>query len=576
MNGDVFAELSLILAIATGVAFLVHLLRQPLIIGHIIAGVLIGPSLLDLVHSEDTVDVFAKIGITLLLFIIGLGLNPKVIKEVGKVSALTGVGQVVFTTLAGFGILNLLGYESTEALFIAIALTFSSTIIILKLLTDKKEQGRLYGKISIGFLLVQDIIATIALVAASTISDNSGSTSLTMLIINGLVLTSLLVLFSTRVLPHLSHFVANSQEFLFLFAIGWGLGISSLFAELGFSIEVGALFAGVALASTVYAQEVAAKLKPLRDFFIVLFFISLGAGLSVDSIGTVLPQGILLSLFVLIGNPLIVIFIMGLLGYTKKTSFKAGLTVAQISEFSLVFILLGREVGSVSEEVVSLITVVALITIAMSTYMITYADKLYDLLENYLRLFERRKLNNQEKEHAFRADAVIVGYKKGGEEFAKVFKSMKKKYLVVDYDPLVIDYMDSTSTPYIYGDAYDIDLLEEAGIEHAKVVVSAISDSAINLFLVDQLHKMNPNASLIMQANDAEEAKVLYDKGASYVMMPYLLGSEKIGAYIKRTGLRRSLFVKWREKHLKDLEKQIKETEKVIGSHAVEQLTDVF
>lgn len=552
MELALFNEISFLIAIATFIGLIMHLLRQPLIIGYILTGVLAGPTVFNIVQSEDTVDIFAKMGIALLLFIIGLGLNPQVIREVGKAAVLTGVGQVFFTTAIGFGIVRILGFSAIEAIYISIALAFSSTIIILKLLTDKKEQGRLYGKISIGFLLVQDIIATIALIVVTTAGDGTTSHhTLLELGLKGLIVGSLLYLFSTKLLAHLSTVIAGSQEFLFLFAIGWGLGIAALFARLGFSLEVGALFAGVALAPMIYSQEIASRLRPLRDFFIVLFFIALGAGLNIDNMLEVIPHSIILSLFVLIGNPIIVILVMGMLGYTKKTSFKAGLTVAQISEFSLVFVLLGRDLGSISDEIVSLVTMVALITIAASTYMILHADKLFDWCEKYLKMFENR-IEHDDHERQFAI--ILLGYKKGGAEFIKIFQRMKKKFAVIDYDPDIIDHLEHTQIPYIYGDVMDIELLQESGIDHAKLIVCTITDHATSTFITQQIHRLNKRAVLICQADSAKDAAELYALGATYVMMPHYIGSERIGTFIKKNGLNKAEFKKFRDKHLSDLE----------------------
>ncbi len=549
MDNTLFSEISLIIAIATLVGLVIHLLRQPQIIGYILTGIIVGPSLFNIVQSEDTVDVLAKFGITLLLFIIGLSLNPRVVREVGKAAIFTGVGQVLFTTIFGYGLVRLIGFDSMEAVFVAIALTFSSTIIVLKLLSDKKEQGRLYAKISIGFLLVQDIIATLALIFVSTTGTESDNIGLAELLIKGVVLAVVLLLFSTKILPHLTRVISSSTEFLFLFAIGWGFGIATLFAQIGFSLEVGALFAGVALAPMSYAQEVATRLRPLRDFFIVLFFVSLGSGLNLDSMFEVLPQGLLLSLFVLIGNPLIVLTIMGLLGYTKKTSFKAGLTVAQISEFSLIFILLGNSVGSVTDRTVSLVTVVALVTIAVSTYMIMYSEQLYVFFEKYLKLFEKRKRGQKEKLE-YRYDALLLGYKNGGAEFIKVFKRMKKRYLVIDYDPSVIDHMEHANVPHIYGDVTNSELLDEINADKAKLVISTVTDHAINTLIVKHISKVNPKAVLICHADSPLEASELYSLGATYVLMPHYLGSEKIGSFISRNGFNKAEFNKFREKHI--------------------------
>lgn len=551
MEASLFTQISAIIAIATFMGLIMHLLKQPLIMGHILTGIIVGPFGLDIVHAEDTVDVFSKFGITLLLFIIGLGLNPRVIREVGKAAISTGVGQVLFTSTASYFLLSALGYEQVEAIFIALALSFSSTIIVLKLLSDKKEQNRLYGKISIGFLLVQDIIATFALLGVATLGGGAVEVSFTVLALRALGLGVFLYVMAAWVLPHMNRIIANSQEFLFLFAIGWGLGIASLSSELGLSLEVGALFAGVALASLPYAQEVGARLRPLRDFFIVLFFIALGAELGLGSLVENVPMALLLSALVLIGNPLIVMFIMGLLGYTKKTSFKAGLAVAQISEFSIVLILLGHDVGRVSESIVSLVTLVAIITIAASTYMIIYADRLYSLVEKHLKLFERRKVR-YDQEDADRYDVVQFGYKKGGDELVRTFKRMARPFVVIDYDPEVVDRLEREGVNYIYGDALDLELMDEAGVPKAKLIASTITDHDTNRFLVQQVTQMNPRAVLIVHSDSPEQAEELYKLGATYVMMPHYIGTEKIGSFIRKNGLKKSEFKKFRDKNLPD------------------------
>lgn len=550
---DTFVEISVLLVIATLVSMVMRALRQPLIIGHIITGLIVGPALLGIVGSHETLEVFSSFGIALLLFIVGLGLNPKVIKEVGKVSLLTGVGQVVFTTIIGFVLVSAIGYSPVAALYIAIALTFSSTIIILKLLTDKKDQNKLYGKISIGFLLVQDIIATFALlVASATATGGVSYMEFAVLLGKGLVVIAGVFLFVRYVLQRMSGFLAKSSELLFLFAMAWGFGIASLTYLGGFSLEVGALFAGIALAGMPYAQEVASRLRPLRDFFIVVFFIALGSNLAVDNLGAILWQAIGLSLFVLIGNPLIVMVIMGALGYTKKTSFKAGLTVAQISEFSIIFILLGQRNGQVPDDAVYLVTLVGIITIAASTYMILYSSQLYALLSKTFP-FIRDKSNRRERERHHTYNLILFGYHHGGYEFLRAFKEMHKRYLVVDYDPEAIDLLARNNVPHLYGDAEDIDLLEEIGLDKAELIASTITDFDTTLFLIQQLERMNPRAVSIVHADNRQQAEQLYAHGASYVMLPHYIGSERMGAFIRKNGADKEAFRKFGEKHQRDL-----------------------
>ena len=554
MEANIFTELSIVIAIGAAISLVMRLIKQPLIIGYILTGIVVGPSILHITKDAQTIEVFASIGIALLLFIIGLGLNPRVIKEVGKVTLVTGGIQIALTTLAGFLFSRAFGWSKTESLIVGLALAFSSTIIILKLLSDKKEQTRLYGKITIGILLLQDIVATFALVMLAARSEGTFSFSALILLgVKALAIGVPLYLISIYVLPRMNKLIAGSQEFLFLFAIGWGFGTAALFEHFGFSIEVGALFAGVTLATLPYAQEIASRLRPLRDFFVVVFFIALGTRLSFDNaLQLILPIAIFLIIVILL-KPFIVMATMGVLGYTKNTSFKSAGALAQISEFSLVFVLLGQSQGLVRTDIANIMTIVALITIATSAYAITYSNQIYTLFEKNLTMFERRK-THQEKERPHRYDMVLFGFNKGGQEFVRVMQQMKKKYVVVDYDPDVIDTLEHQQIPYLYGDVTDLELLEELNMATAKLVVSTVSDHDTNLFLVRWLEKVNPHAVFVCAADNATQASSLYEEGAAYVMMPHYIGSEKIGSFIKKNGFNKTEFRRFREKHLQYLE----------------------
>lgn len=550
------------LAIAAIVAFLMRQIKQPMIIGYLITGVLVGPLVFDFTKSPETFETFASIGIALLLFIIGLGLNPRVVKEVGSVSLVAGLGQILVTTTGGFFAGKLIGLSDTEALFFGFGLAISSTIIILKLLSDKRDQSRLYGKIAIGMTLVEDITITLALlVIASRGSQESWEfSSLLILAFKGALIGIPMYYISTRILPKLQSMVASSQELLFLFAMAWGFGSATLFEAVGFSLEVGALFAGICWSTLPYAQEIAARLRPLRDFFIIVFFISLGSGLVLDTVVEAIPIIFLGVILVLTLKPLAILTAVGLLGYTKQTSFKTALAMTQISEFTLIMVVLGQQKGLVGDKIVGGMTVVAFITIAVSTYLITYSDKVFAQFERHLSLFERRK-TKYEQEKRGNYELVLIGYQRGGHEFVNVFKQLKRRYVVIDYDPDVVDLLERKEVNYLYGDVTDIEMLEEAGIQNAKMVVSTITDHDATQFLLTFMSQHNPNAVLICHADNATEANKLYELGASYVMIPHYIGSEKISAFIKRYGLKKSEFKKFREKHLAYLEEHHKRSE---------------
>jgi Kef-type K+ transport system membrane component KefB len=308
---EIFVELSIIIALATLIGGVMRLLKQPLIMGYILTGVVVGPHFLNILKDIESGEIFSLMGISILLFIVGLSLSPHVIREVGKISLITGTGQVMFTTFLGFMIAKGFGYEFIPSLYIAISLAFSSTIIILKLLSDKKDLEKLYGKIAIGFLIVQDIIATLILIGISSFTSGQDILQSALLVlIKGISAAIVLSFISYYLLPKLSDFFAKSQEYLFLFAVGWGFGLASVFKMMGFSAEIGALVAGVTLSMSPYAREISAKLKPLRDFFLIMFFILLGVNMDITSLSGMLVPALIFSTFVLVGNPIIVILLM--------------------------------------------------------------------------------------------------------------------------------------------------------------------------------------------------------------------------------------------------------------------------
>lgn len=554
---DAFVQFGLVIVVVLAVSIIMRILKQPLIIGYIISGILVGPFLLNLTSHQEIMSTFSEMGIAFLLFIVGLHLSPRVIKEVGKVSLITGLGQIVFTCGIGYFIGILLGFSPVVSLYIAIALTFSSTIIIMKLLSDKDDLEKLYGKVSIGFLLVQDIVAILILIFVSSINSSGSSILLLQTIGKGLLLLIALIPLSYFLLPKLGDFFAKSQEFLFVFALSWGFGLSILFIYAGFSIEVGALIAGVLLSISPYSYEISSKLKPLRDFFIIFFFIILGSQMAFGDISHLIIPAIILSLFILIGNPLIVMILMGFLGYSKKTGFMSGLTVAQISEFSLILIALGVEYESLTPEILSFVTVIGLLTIAGSTYMIMYSDFIYGKIAGLLKIFERKKLKEKDipvKEY----DYILLGYNRIGFSIIKSFSKISRKFLVVDFNPDTVKELRQEGICSIYGDVDDSDFLEDLGIHKAKVIVSTIPEKETNTLILDVLKRNKSSTIAILNARQIDDALDLYNEGADYVILPHFLGGEYTAKMIERAKTKRSEYQKEKKKELKILYERIK------------------
>lgn len=550
MESSIFLQLSAVLAVAAGVSIVMRLLRQPLVVGYILTGVLVGPAALNLIHNHEAFDSFSEIGIMLLLFIVGLGLNIGVIKATGKPVALVFLLNALVMVLFGFCAAELMHLTTAEAIIAGLGLFFSSTIVIVKSLVDKRAQHRLYGQIAIGVILLDDVLATFALLFVAT--AKTGGTSLGevgILLAKGGGLALLLIAVGGYIMPHVARFFARSQEMLFGFALAWAFGVASLFHLAGFSTEVGALLAGVSLASLAYASEISTRLKPLRDFFLLLFFVTLGEKLNLSNIQNALVPALVFSAIAITIKPLSTQIGMGILRYTKQTGFKAAIHLSNISEFSVILAVLAHKNGIVSSELIDIMTLTALITIAVSTYLMHYDDALYKRFQRFLGIFERRDIRpDAAKAPAYKL--FLFGYHKGGHEFINTFRDMRKKYIVVDYDPEVIETLERQHISHVYGDATDYELLEELGVSKAEMVVSILPGHTTNRELLKYYLKHNPDGIFICHATGYDNAAELYEHGASYVILPHFIGSEKMNAFIRAHGNDKVAFETYRKRHI--------------------------
>ncbi|MEI7512360.1 MAG: cation:proton antiporter family protein [Candidatus Uhrbacteria bacterium] len=551
-----FLQLAMILSLATVVSFLLQRVKLPLILGYILTGLLAGPIAFGWIQDISTVEIFSKLGITALLFIVGLNLTPSAVKDVGRVSLAVGLGQIFFTTLCGFGLVWLLGFHGISALFLAIALTFSSTIIAMKSLQDRRDLGKLYARIAVGVLLVQDLVATALLVALSSTADGASLMALGFALAKLVALGGGLWIVAKFILPRLTPFFAESQEFLLLFSVAWGMGVAALFQFMGFSIEIGALAAGIALATSPYHLEISAKMKLLRDFFLVLFFVLLGSQLSFGNAASLWFPVSVLSAYVLIGNPFIVSVILGVMGYRRQTFFYMGLTMAQVSEFSLVFLLLARTLNYIDTDVVTIVTLVALVTFTVSSLMMGGADTLFKLLKTPLGLFERAK-TLKEKRHIKQPETILFGAHRLGYDFLPLLAKLGKPYAIVDFNPAVVRDLQTKGVPVIYGDASDNELLDEFDLKKVSLMISTIPDLETSLFLIEKLRRKNKTAVFLTTAQAAEEAMVLYEAGADYVILPHYLGGNYAALLLEKYGLDSERFTQEREKHLKHLQNRL-------------------
>ncbi len=526
---DFFTGMAILLLLAAAVGALGVRLRQPLIVAFLAVGILVGPSVLGWVSPNDQVDLLAKLGITLLLFVVGLKLDLHIIRTMGPVALATGLGQVAFTSIIGYLIAIALGMAPIAALYVAVALTFSSTIIIVKLLSDKREVDTLHGRIALGFLIVQDLVVVVVMIglnAMANTSDRSAGYEAFAILLKGTAFLVVVALIMRYVLPRLLHLLSHSQELLVLFGIAWAVVLATTGNMLGFSKEVGAFVAGVSLASTPYRDALGARLVSLRDFLLLFFFIDLGARLDLGLLGTQIPEALVFSLFVLIGNPLIVMVIMGVLGYRKRTGFLAGLTVAQISEFSLILGALGLSLGHIDAETMGLITLVGIITISASTYMILYSHPLYERLAPWLTIFERRNPHREVEQNLPLEDAVpqiiLFGMGRYGTGIAQALREHGCRVLSVDYNPELVRNGDAMGHPVLFGDAEDPEFIASLPLTQAQWVVSTAREANINNALIHTLNNLGYTGRIAITAHIATDESVeLAHGGADLVLVPF-------------------------------------------------------
>jgi Kef-type K+ transport system membrane component KefB len=554
---EIFIQLGLLLGIALVVSLVTKLLKQPLIIGYIITGIIVGPSVAGIIGAGDELAAFSHLGVALLLFIVGLGLKPTIIKEVGKTALITGIAQIVVTTAVGYYLGLLLGLTATVSFYLSFAFALSSTIIVMQMLYVKQEQDTLYGRIAIGFLLVQDLAALIFFVLLSsteTIGSGQFISHLSLLFAKlGLILL-LIWLLVKYAIPHIDRIFARSKETLFIFALAVCFTLASFFYKLNFSVELGALLAGVILSTSPYQREIATRLEPLRDFFLIIFFIILGTNIDFSAIGGYAPLVIVFSFFILIGNPIILILIMRFLNYTAKVGFLVGLTVAQISEFSLIILGAGVGLGHLPKEILGPATLVGLITIAGSTYFINFNHKLYQFFRRPMGwIFCDNGRLGKEMRDPEKYEVILFGSHRLGGGIIEQLKKMKVTFIVVDHDPEAIARLIARKIPCLYGAAEDYQLLDGLPLKSAALIVSTIPELDVNISLIDYLKNKNRASRFLCIANHAHHAAKLYKAGAAYVIVPPYLGRRFMIDLLKKHKLNFRKYHAERRRHLIDL-----------------------
>jgi len=507
---------------AAVLAVLARFLRLPTIVVYLAAGLVLGP-LTGLIEISETIGLIAEIGIVLLLFLVGLELSFDKIRAVGKVAIVAGLGQVVFTAVGGYLVCWALGFDVMESVFLAVALTFSSTVVVVKILTDKQELNALYGRIAVGIFLVQDLVVIVVLTVLTGLGGGDGLDAGTLATQLGFALGGMVVLLagvliaSRHLLPRPFQWASGSPATLFIWSLAWCFLVVGA-AHLGhLSIELGAFFAGVALAQLPCSRDLQHRIQPLMNFFVAIFFVSLGVQMAPEGIGENWGAAAWLSLFVLIGNPLIFMLIISRFGYSERTSFKTSVTVAQISEFSFIFVAMGLTAGLVGDRVVSITGLVGIVTVAASAYMIQYADPLYRFVKRagLLRIFRARQETDEIESGALRDHIIVIGMNSLGRRIATALHERGETVLAIDTDPRKLR---GLPCHRLHGNAEYASVLEEHGLAHAKLLVSALQIEDTNDLLAHHCKEIGIPCSVV--AVDLSVIENLLELDVAWVMVP--------------------------------------------------------
>ncbi len=559
MNG-IFFDVSSMLIAGTIAATIAKALKQPMIPAYIISGVIIGPPVLGLFHNDEVLHTLSTFGIAFLLFLVGIELDLRVFRKVGAVAFIVCLVQMIGAVGVGYFFIRFLDFNPVTSLFIALALAFSSTILGIKMMAERKELDTLYGQLVIGILLTQDILAMLTLIFIPIVfnggleGDVFGSVAA--IIGKAVALTIFAFACSQFILRYLFRFFAHTSELLFLGSICWCLFISMISILLGFSVEVGALIAGVSLSFIPYSIEIGNRISSLRDFFLPLFFATLGGQLVFDSFSEYIVPTAVMVFIVLFITPLIVMVTWLFFGYRTRTSFMAGMALGQISEFSFVLMAVGFSNGAISKDVVALVALVGLITMTISSYMMEYADGLYAFLRPFLKKFERKKyasrLENMSEE--ITDHIVIFGYHTMGQQIGRIIEDENTHpLLIVDHNPDVIEALKDTSLNYLYGTVSDHELLQHAHLSHADSIISTVPDRRSNIALLNYIRDNEIKATVIVTAFHVTEALEYYELGAHFVIYPTLIAVDAVADVLNNRHHAQ------RKTHIKELKHILKE-----------------
>ncbi|MDO8517364.1 MAG: cation:proton antiporter [Nanoarchaeota archaeon] len=547
---SIIFDIAMILIISAIFAFIARSLKQPLIPAYVITGLIAGPLVFGLVKNTSLIYAFSEIGIAFLLFTAGLEISFKKIKEANlKKIFLIGFFQVILVFLIAFFAGKLINLNLIQSVYIGIILAFSSTMVVVKLLSDKNELVTMHGRLILGILLLQDLFA---IFAVAILMSNDVSISLVVgALLKLLSIIAIAFILHLFVLNKLFRFAARSLELLLLSS----LAVLFLFVLLAYffnlSIVIGAFIAGISLANSQFKLELESRISSLRDFFAILFFVSLGMQIVLTNISSTFNLLIFMFLGAILVKPFITLILLRVSGYRPKTSFLTALSLGQLSEFSLIIGMIGLSFNVFDSTSFSAIVLVTMISITLTSYSIKYENHLYLFFRKPLKMLRFLPVKeNLEYIDKKEKTVLLIGCHRMGSVLLKELIKDKDDIIVIDHNPEIVNSLIKKKISCIYGDLSSPEILDNLELEKFNLVISTLPNEEDNLFLLKKIKHKNRKTKVILTADKIDDALGLYAKGADYVILPKVIAGEELSQIINESS--RNLEID-KKKHIQKL-----------------------
>ncbi|MHC6152003.1 cation:proton antiporter domain-containing protein [Bradyrhizobium elkanii] len=549
---ELIPDITLCILFAWGLGLLAHFSRQPLILAYLIAGFFIGPFGMGWVKSQESISVISELGLIFMLFMIGLEIDLKKIIRAGKVILFAGAGELIGGCLIGVAFFAAIGLAvgggKFDAIYLCVACALSSTVIIVKVLYEKRELDTLPGRITLGVLVLQDIFAILFLAVQPSL-DNLQISVVLLSMARVAVLVATALVLSRYVLPRLFHQIARRPELVLLGALAWCFLIGEIAERLHLSREMGSLVAGVSISTFPYALDVTAKVTTLRDFFITLFFVALGMTIPIPGL-SVIWLALVIAAFTVASRLITTFTPLYLMKQGLRASLLPAINLAQISEFSLVVIQTGVAANHIGTETASAASFAFVVLAVLSTFAMARSDQIVRGLIGPLKRIGLRDLDQEgqgrgeaghEGGHGEIRRIVILGFFRAASalisQIERQNQSLLEQISVIDFNPLVFRTLSDRGMHVIYGDISNVDTLVHAGIGKAEIIILSVPDfllvGADNEKLVRHVRALNPTARIVATADLLTGVDDLYSAGADYVTVTRLSDAGELYSVIE-------------------------------------------